>query len=145
MSTSLHTTRFRVHPLCLKLVWPEKNIGIAINRLTRHKGPLALTKYFLWPRQDTWEQLRSELCRTPWIKGAQTILLLNQTTALINGWRRWQERQQEPAKPLERGDARSRRTAVASRAYSRPNQEAPTPKRGRVRVRPREHEEGSPT
>nr|YP_010933430.1 hypothetical chloroplast RF65 [Streptosarcina arenaria]YP_010933450.1 hypothetical chloroplast RF65 [Streptosarcina arenaria]YP_010933531.1 hypothetical chloroplast RF65 [Streptosarcina costaricana]YP_010933554.1 hypothetical chloroplast RF65 [Streptosarcina costaricana]WKT08858.1 hypothetical chloroplast RF65 [Streptosarcina arenaria]WKT08859.1 hypothetical chloroplast RF65 [Streptosarcina arenaria]WKT08959.1 hypothetical chloroplast RF65 [Streptosarcina costaricana]WKT08960.1 hypothetic len=132
-------TRFSFHPLYLKLVWPEKNIGIAMNQLTRNKGPLALTKYFLWPRQNAWEQLKSELDRKPWIKRAQTILLLNQATTLINCWQRWQERHQDLGKEpsfAKHKESRLQREAAFQKVSRKPNQETPKGRRFVVDAEP---------
>nr|WKT05671.1 hypothetical chloroplast RF65 [Chlorokybus atmophyticus] len=57
------------------------------------KGTSPVTEYFFWPRKDAWEELRDALATKPWISYDDSILLLNETTDVINLW-------QEEKKPL---------------------------------------------
>lgn len=69
----------------LKVLWLEKSIAIALDqRVGKTTHPL--TEYFFWPRKDAWEELKNQLDANPWISQNEAILLLNQTTDIINCW-----------------------------------------------------------
>lgn len=77
----------------LKFLWLEKNLGIAIDQRTP-KGFSPVTEYFFWPRKDAWEELRNDLASKPWISYDNSILILNETTDVINYW---QEEEKRPS------------------------------------------------
>lgn len=70
----------------LNFLWLERNIGVAVDHCYGKGQKSPLTEYYFWPRTDAWEELKASLEGKPWVGERDKVLLLNQTTEVINFW-----------------------------------------------------------
>lgn len=69
----------------LKFLWLDKTIAVALDQRVDDKLT-PVTEYFFWPRRDAWEEMRVDLETKPWVDSADSVILLNQITEVINYW-----------------------------------------------------------
>lgn len=69
----------------LKFLWLEKAIAVALDQKVGDRTN-PITEYFFWPRKDAWEEMRLDLENKTWVSQADSIVILNKITEVINFW-----------------------------------------------------------
>lgn len=71
----------------LTFLWLDKNVGVAVDAVYGARGARSpLTEFYMWPRKDAWEELKTALEARPWVPERDRVLLLNRATEVINYW-----------------------------------------------------------
>jgi len=71
----------------LRVLWLERSLGIALDQRVG-KSTQPITEYFFWPRKDAWDELKDRLNSYSWVSQTEAISLLNQTTDLIQTFKK---------------------------------------------------------
>ncbi|KAK9814868.1 hypothetical protein WJX73_000837 [Symbiochloris irregularis] len=71
---------------CTNFLWLNETIGVCVDQLYSQGQRSPLTEYFIWPKRDAWDELKSCLDNKTWITEADKNDLLNTTTNVFEFW-----------------------------------------------------------
>ena len=69
----------------LKIIWLENSLALSINQIINLTS-IPLTSYKIWPRNNSWEQLKIQLDSKLWLDSNERIRLLNKVTEISQDW-----------------------------------------------------------
>ena len=69
----------------LKIIWLENSLALSINQIINVTS-IPLTSYKIWPRNNSWEQLKTQLDSKLWVDSNERIRLLNKVTEISQDW-----------------------------------------------------------
>eukprot|EP00210_Caulerpa_lentillifera_P007195 g6885.t1 len=76
----------------LNFYWLKANLVIAVDQIFSKDQRSPLTDYYVWPKNDAWEEIRKTLKANPWISESDQVCLLNRVTEVINYWQEGETR-----------------------------------------------------
>lgn len=70
----------------LTFLWLEKTLACGVDQVFSRGNSAPMTEYYIWPRSDAWDDMKTSLEGKPWVGDAEKVQLLNRLTAVINFW-----------------------------------------------------------
>lgn len=85
----------------LKFLWLDRTIAVCLDQKVGYYTT-PLTEYFFWPQNDAWESMKNFLHdKNGCINENDSILLLNEITAVINYWQEKDKIQEKSIKKFK--------------------------------------------
>ena len=72
---------------CLRVIWLDFCIGIAVDKKLKNNINIAITGFYFWPKVNGWELLKHELELKPWLLEEERIKILNNYSKIISAWK----------------------------------------------------------
>jgi 30S ribosomal protein 3 len=70
----------------LTFLWLDKTLACGVDQVFSRGNAAPMTEYYIWPRSDAWDDMKTSLESKAWVGDAEKVQLLNRLTAVINFW-----------------------------------------------------------
>lgn len=72
------------------VIWSDSGIAVAIDKVQTKSFFIPITTFYVWPRENSWELIKSDLKDRPWLTQIERDKILNNYTKIIKYWTMYQ-------------------------------------------------------
>lgn len=81
----MNKTKIRIN-YTFKVIWSKNEVAVAIDKIQDKHFFIPITSFYFWPRENSWELVKSDLEDRPWLTPIERANILNNYTKIIKYW-----------------------------------------------------------